>query len=224
MPHLLIVEDNRDYAATLRTNLEHEGYAVDVSHTGPDGIAAARAGAYDLVLLDLMLPGASGFTVLERLRDEGIAAPVLVLTALGTEDEKLRGFGIGADDYVVKPVGLRELLARVKALLRRGGDGGRRGVPNVARVGDLEVNLAARTVRRRGAELSLRPKEFELLAALIRRRGRVVSRGELLREVWGYAEGAESRTVETHLASLRQRLGGGEYVVTVRGAGYRLAE
>jgi len=221
MPHILIVEDNRDYAATLRTNLEHEGYAVVVAHTGPEGIAAARAAAFDLVLLDLMLPGASGFTVLQRLRDEGIGAPVLVLTALGAEEEKLRGFGLGADDYVVKPVGLRELLARVKALVRRGGG---RAVPNVARVGDLEVNLAARTVRRGGAVLALRPKEFDLLAALIRRRGRVVSRGELLREVWGYAAGAESRTVETHLATLRQRLGGGEYIVTIRGAGYRLAD
>ena len=221
MPRILIVEDNRDYAATLRTNLEHEGYAVAVAHTGPEGIAAARAGAFDLVLLDLMLPGASGFTVLQRLRDEGIGAPVLVLTALGAEGEKLRGFGLGADDYVVKPVGLRELLARVKALVRRGGG---RAVPNVARVRDLEVNLAARTVRRGGAVLTLRPKEFDLLAALIRRRGRVVSRGELLREVWGYAEGAESRTVETHLATLRQRLGAGEYILTVRGAGYRLAD
>jgi DNA-binding response OmpR family regulator len=221
MPHILIVEDNRDYAATLRTNLEYEGYAVVVVHTGPEGIAAACAEVFDLVLLDLMLPGASGFTVLQRLRDEGVGAPVLVLTALGAEEEKLRGFGLGADDYVVKPVGLRELLARVKALVRRGGG---RTVPNVARVGDLEVNLAARTVRRGGAALTLRPKEFDLLAALIRRRGRVVPRGELLREVWGYAAGAESRTVETHLATLRHRLGPREYIVTVRGAGYRLAD
>jgi DNA-binding response OmpR family regulator len=144
-----------------------------------------------------------------------------VLTALGTEDEKLRGFGLGADDYVVKPVGLRELLARVRALLRRGGGP---AMPNAARVGDLEVDLAARTVRRGAEEIALRPKEFDLLAALVRRRGRVVSRAELLREVWGYAAGAESRTVETHLAALRQRLGGGEYVVTVRGAGYRIAD
>src|SRR4051812_42165767 len=121
MPNILIVEDNRDYAATLRTNLEHEGYAVSVAHTGAEGLAAARGGGHDLILLDLMLPTIGGFTVLQRLRDEGVAAPVLVLTALGTEEEKLRGFALGADDYVVKPVGLRELLARVRALLRRGG-------------------------------------------------------------------------------------------------------
>jgi DNA-binding response OmpR family regulator len=224
MPNILLVEDNRDFAATLRTNLEHEGYAVTVAATGVEGIAAARAGAFDLVLLDLMLPGASGFTVLRRLRDDGVAAPVLVLTALGAEDEKLRGFGLGADDYVVKPVGLRELLARVKALLRRGGGA---AAPHPARVGDLEIDLAARTVRRGADEIALRPKEFDLLAALVRRRGRVVSRAELLREVWGYAPGAESRTVESHLATLRQRLGdeptAPRYVVTVRGAGYRIA-
>jgi len=221
MPHVLIVEDNRDYAATLRTNLEHEGYAVTVAATGVDGLAAARGGAFDLVLLDLMLPAMGGFTVLQRLRAEGIAAPVLLLTALGTEEEKLRGFGLGADDYVVKPVGLRELLARVRALLRRAGAA---ATPNVARVGDLAIDLAARTVKRGAEELVLRPKEFDLLAALVRHRGRVVSRAELLREVWGYAPGAESRTVETHLAALRQRLGGADYVVTVRGAGYRLAD
>ena len=224
MPHLLIVEDNRDYAAPLRTNLEHEGYAVTIAATGVDGLAAARSGVFDLVLLDLMLPGMGGFTVLQRLRDEGIAAPVLLLTALGSEEEKVRGFALGADDYVVKPVGLRELLARVRALLRRAGTPAAPAAPNVARVGDLAIDLAARTVKRGDEELALRPKEFDLLAALVRHRGRVVSRAELLREVWGYAPGAESRTVETHLAALRQRLGGAGYVVTVRGAGYRVAD
>jgi len=223
MPNILIVEDNRDYAETLRTNLEREGYAVTVAATGAEGLAAARDGAFDLVLLDLMLPAMSGFTVLQRLRDAGRGVPVLVLTARGTEDDKLRGFGLGADDYVVKPVGLLELLARVRALLRRGGGG---DAPNVVRVGDLAVDLAARTVTRGGAEIALRPKEFDLLAALVRRRGRVVSRAELLREVWGYAEGIESRTVETHLAALRERLGDDpqapRYIVTVRRAGYRL--
>ena len=219
MPNILIVEDNRDYAETLRTNLEREGYAVTVAATGAEGLAAARDGAFDLVLLDLMLPAMSGFTVLQRLRDAGRGVPVLVLTARGTEDDKLRGFGLGADDYVVKPVGLLELLARVRALLRRGGGG---DAPNVVRVGDLAVDLAARTVTRGGAEIALRPKEFDLLAALVRRRGRVVSRAELLREVWGYASGAESRTVETHLAALRQRLGDRRYIVTVRGTGYRV--
>ena len=222
MPDILIVEDNRDYAATLRTNLEHEGYAVEVAATGADGIAAARAGAFDLVLLDLMLPGASGFTVLQRLRDERVVAPVLVLTALGTEDEKQRGYGLGADDYVVKPVGLRELLARVRALLWRGGGP---AMPNAARVGDLEVDLAARTVRRGAEEIALRPKEFDLLAALVRRRGRVVSRAELLREVWGYKPAMVSRTIDTHIVELRRKLeddpSSPRHFLTVRKTGYR---
>ncbi len=238
MSRILLVEDNRDYAATLRANLEREGYEVAVAATGADGLAAARVGAPDLIVLDLMLPAMSGFTVLQRLRDEGHDAPVLVMTALGTEEEKLRGFGLGADDYVVKPCGLREILARVRALLRRapppagGRDGAgtaaRAAVRASARVGDLTVDFAARTVRRGAVEIALRPKEFDLLAALVRHRGRVVSREELLREVWGYAAGTESRTVETHLAALRQRLGDDpqapRYVVTVRRAGYRLGD
>jgi DNA-binding response OmpR family regulator len=147
------------------------------------------------------------------------------MTALGTEADKLRGFGLGADDYVVKPCGLLELLARVRALLKRGLPPGEPRAATVD-IGDLRVDLAARVVRRGGTELALRPKEFELLAALVRHRGRVVSRAELLRDVWGYAPGTESRTVETHLAALRQRLGDDpqapRYIVTVRGAGYRL--
>lgn len=225
MSRILLVEDNRDYAATLRANLEREGYQVTVAHSGPEGLQAAVADRPDLVILDLMLPGLNGYTVLQRLRDAGGNAPVLVMTALGTEEEKLRGFGLGADDYVVKPCGLLELLARVRALLKRGaaGEGPRAAT---VRVGDLTVDLAARVVRRGTTELALRPREFDLLAALVRHRGRVVTRTELLRDVWGYAPGTESRTVETHLAALRQRLGddpqSSRYIVTVRGSGYRL--
>ncbi|MDB4908783.1 MAG: response regulator receiver [Gemmatimonadetes bacterium] len=223
MSRILIVEDNRDYAETLGANLEREGYAVTIAHDGKEGLERARADRPDLLVLDLMLPALGGFTVLQRLRDEGIALPVLIMTARGTEEEKLRGFGLGADDYIVKPCGLREILARVKALLRRAPAA--TPVSSETGFGDVTVDFAARIVRRAGVELALRPKEFDLLAALLRHRGRVVSRGELLREVWGYAEGAESRTVETHLASLRQRLGddpvASRYIVTVRGAGYR---
>jgi DNA-binding response OmpR family regulator len=222
---ILIVEDNRDYALTLAANLQLEGYEVDTAASGTDGLAQVRACAPDLLILDLMLPGMSGFTVLQRLRDEGIGTPVLIMTARGTEDEKLRGFGLGADDYIVKPCGLREILARVRALLRRTGTAPR---PGVVAVGDLSVDFGARTLTQNGVEIAVRPKEFDLLAALIRHRGRVVSRGELLREVWGYAEGTLSRTVETHLAALRERLGDDpaspRYIVTVRRAGYRLGE
>ena len=224
MNSILLIEDNRDYAATLKANLEREGYGVRVAATGVEGLHQAGREPPDLVVLDLMLPAMDGFSVLQRMRDQGLGMPVLIMTALGTEEEKLRGFGLGADDYIVKPCGLKEILARVRALLKRGGAG--TALPEPVQVGDLSVDLAARVVLLAGRPLTLRPKEFDLLAALVRHRGRVVSRAELLREVWGYAAGIESRTVETHLAALRQRLGDDpqspRYIVTVRGAGYRL--
>jgi DNA-binding response OmpR family regulator len=225
MSSILLIEDNRDYAATLSANLEREGYDVAVAANGVDGLAMAKRDEPDLIILDLMLPAMSGFTVLQRLRDEGREAPVLIMTALGTEEEKLRGFGLGADDYVVKPCGLLEILARVRALLKRA-SAGSAAPKSEARVGDLTIDFGARIVRRGDTEIPLRPKEFDLLAALVRHRGRVVSRADLLREVWGYAPGTESRTVETHLAALRERLGDDpqapSYIVTVRRAGYRL--
>ena len=223
MNRILLIEDNRGYAETLRANLEVEGYEVIVAPSGPEGLELARRESPALIILDLMLPGMNGFTVLQRLRETRHEMPVLIMTALGAEDEKLRGFGLGADDYVVKPTGLLEILARVKALLKRAT--GSDGVLEQVMVGDLTVDLAARTVRRGSEQLPVRPREFDLLAALIRQRGRVVSRARLLREVWGYATGTESRTVETHLAALRQHLGedaARPYIVTVRGAGYRL--
>jgi DNA-binding response OmpR family regulator len=222
---ILVIEDNRAYAETLKSNLEREGYEVTVAATGVVGLEAAKRDTPDLIILDLMLPAMNGFTVLQRLRDEGRETPVLIMTALGTEEEKLRGFGLGADDYVVKPCGLLEILARVRALLKRASTAP--GEPrSEIRVEDLTIDYGARLVRRGQTEITLRPKEFDLLAALIRHRGRIVSRAELLREVWGYAAGTESRTVETHLAALRERLGDDpqspRYIVTVRRAGYRL--
>lgn len=230
MSTILLIEDNRDYAATLQTNLEREGYRVLIAPTGIEGLEAATREPPGLVILDLMLPGLGGFTVLQRMRERGLTMPVLIMTALGTEEEKLRGFGLGADDYIVKPCGLREILARVRALLKRAGgaESRRGGRAEPIQLGDLSIDLALREVRRGSRRLELRPKEFELLAALVRHRGRVVSRAELLREVWGYPSGIESRTVETHLAALRQRLDDDlhspRYIVTVRGAGYRLGE
>jgi DNA-binding response OmpR family regulator len=224
MTRILVVEDNRGFAETLKGNLEIEGYNVDLAATGTLGLERAKAERYDLIILDLMLPAMNGFTVLQRLRDSGRETPVLIMTALGTEDEKLRGFGLGADDYIVKPTGLLEILARVKAILRRAPGAG--AASTAVTVGDLVVDLDARTVRRGSAEIALRPREFDLLAALLRRRGKVVARADLLREVWGYASGTESRTVETHLAALRQRLGDDptnpRYIATVRRAGYRI--
>src|SRR3954470_5351787 len=179
MSRILLIEDNRSYADTLRGNLEVEGHEVLVALTGPDGLEKARNEAPDLIILDLMLPGMNGFTVLQRLRETRRDMPVLIMTALGAEDEKLRGFGLGADDYVVKPTGLLEILARVKALLKRGG--GAAEAQELVTIGDLEIDLGARIVRRGKEVLPVRPREFDLFAALIRRKGRVVSRATLLR-------------------------------------------
>ncbi|MEP6763364.1 MAG: response regulator transcription factor [Gemmatimonadaceae bacterium] len=227
MSKILLVEDNRAFSEMLVSNLEHEGFEVVAAATGVEGLKQARACNADLIILDLMLPTMSGFTVLQRLRDEGNNTPVLIMTALGMEEEKLRGFGLGADDYIVKPCGLREILARVRALLKRS-SAGMSETKSEFRLQDLMIDFSARTVKRSGEELSLRPKEFDLLAALVRHKGRVMSRDDLLREVWGYAAGTESRTVETHLAALRQRLGddpgSSRYIVTVRRAGYRLGD
>ncbi len=225
MTRVLIVEDNRDLAYGLRNNLEIEGYDVEVVEDGPSGLAAVRRGPPALVILDLMLPEMDGFRVLRTLRQEGHVMPVLVLTARGEEADKVRGLKLGADDYITKPFGLLELLARVEALLRRSAPlveapGG------AVRIGDIEVDAAARTVRRRGQAVELAPKEFDLLMALLKSRGAVVSRLELMTRVWGYSSAVVSRTVDTHVAELRRKLedtpSAPRHIVTVRKIGYRL--
>src|SRR3954463_4488310 len=158
MSRILLVEDNRSYAETLRGNLEVEGHDVSVALTGPDGLEMAKKDSPDLIILDLMLPGMNGFTVLQRLRETRRDMPVLIMTALGAEDEKLRGFGLGADDYVVKPTGLLEILARVKALLKRTAGAGT--IVELITIRDLTVDLAARVIRRGDETLTLRPREF----------------------------------------------------------------
>jgi len=223
---ILVVEDNADLAYGLRNNLEIEGYQVEVAGDGTKGLARARNASPDLVILDLMLPGTDGFRVLRALRDEGKRMPVLILTARGEEGDKVRGLRLGADDYVTKPFGVLELLARVEALLRRAPLPA--GLPPLAHetFGEIEVIPASRTVLRNGEILALTPKEFDLLAALLRRQGAVVSRAELLSEVWGYNSAVLSRTVDTHVAELRRKIeadpAAPRHVLTVRKAGYRL--
>jgi two-component system alkaline phosphatase synthesis response regulator PhoP len=224
---VLIIEDNHDLAFGLRNNLEIEGYAVEVADDGPAGLAAARRTPPDLIVLDLMLPGMDGYRVLRQLRQDGLTMPVLILTARGEEADKVLGFRLGADDYVTKPFGLLELLARVEALLRRSrpsAAGGRRGVQRFANV---EVDLATRAVRRNGEPVALTPMEFDLLVALLQRDGAVVSRVELLTEVWGHASDVHTRTIDTHIGELRRKLeedpSTPQYILTVRKAGYRLA-
>ncbi|MGH7675490.1 MAG: response regulator transcription factor [Gemmatimonadales bacterium] len=229
MTRILVVEDNADLAYGLRNNLEIEGYAVDVAADGTRGLTRARAARPDLIVLDLMLPGLDGFRVLRTLRAAGLAMPVLILTARGEEADKVRGLRLGADDYVTKPFGVLELLARVEALLRRtmaAGAATNGALGPRERFGDIEVVPASRLVLRRGAPVPLTPKEYDLLAALLRRRGAVASRTELLTEVWGYAAEVLSRTVDTHIAELRGKLEENpalpRHLLTVRKIGYRL--
>ena len=222
MARVLIVEDNRNLAHGLRTNLEYEGHVADVAEDGGAGLALARGRSHELILLDLMLPGLDGFRLLETLRAEGIETPVLVLTARGDEADKVRGLRNGADDYVTKPFALRELLARVGALLRRT----KRSSASLA-FGAVVVDPATHAVTRGGQAVQLRPKEYDLLQALLRRGGRVATRTELLREVWGYQDSVVSRTLDTHVGELRRKLeedpGRPRHILTVRKTGYRLA-
>ena len=231
MPRLLLVEDNPDLAFGLRTGLEIEGYEVHHAEDGPAGLRMARELAPDLIILDLTLPGMDGYRVLRTIREEGLEMPVLILTARGEEADKVLGFRIGADDYVVKPCGVLELLARVAALLRRAGR--RADVPDpavaaaqsVERFGDVEVYDARRTVLKKGEPVALTPKEFDLLVSLIRRRGAVATRAELLREVWGHRAEVATRTVDIHVAELRRKLEDDpaepKHILTVWKAGYR---
>lgn len=225
---ILIVEDNPDLAYGLRNNLEIEGYGVEVAADGPSGLEQARELEPDLVILDLMLPKMDGYHVLRKLREEGFDIPVLILTARGEEADKVQGFRLGADQYVTKPFGLLELLARVESLIRltdRRENGGNESMA-VHRFGDVVVDTAAHRVTREGDGVSLTPKEYELLVALLRRRGAAVSRRELLDEVWGYPEIVVSRTVDTHIAELRRKLekdpSSPKHITTVRKVGYRL--
>ncbi|HEX6060242.1 MAG TPA: response regulator transcription factor [Gemmatimonadaceae bacterium] len=222
---ILIVEDNPDLAFGLRNNLEIEGYDVSVAGDGPEGVASARAWHPDLVILDLMLPGMDGYRVLRTLRDDGFDKPVLILTARGEEADKVMGFRTGADDYVTKPFGVLELLARVDALLRRTVRVAKGVV--VESFGEVQIDPATRLVRRQGSAVPLAPMEFDLLLALVRRRGAVASRRELMKEVWGHqADDVVSRTVDTHIAELRRKLepdpAAPRHILTVRKAGYRL--
>ena len=226
MSKVLVIEDNQDLAYGLRNNLEIEGHQVDVAGDGAEGLARVRKTEPDLVILDLMLPGLDGFRVLRTLRDEGRRLPVLILTARGDESDKVRGLRLGADDYVTKPFGVLELLARVEALLRRATPTEPPKAPPVETFGDIEVHTASRTVRRHGEAVTLTPKEYDLLLALIDRRGAVASRAELLTEVWGYSAAVMSRTVDTHIAELRRKLENDlavpRHILTVRKTGYRL--
>jgi len=226
MARILVVEDNSDLAAGIEHNLKLEGYDVRIAATGPAGIAAAAEWSPDLVLLDLMLPGADGYEVLKSIRKQTKRVPVIILTAKAEEHAKIRGFRLNADQYVTKPFGILELLERVAALLRRSAQD-EQPPSTVMTFGDVRVDLDSHCVERAGVAVTLTPKAFDLLLALIRRQGKVASRADLLREVWGYGSFIMTRTVDSHIAELRRKLDDPEqprHIVTVWKVGYRFAE
>ena len=228
MTRVLVVEDNTDLAFGLKTTLEIEGYEVEVAYDGRSGLKCAQDSPPDLIILDLMLPELDGYGVLREARRTGLEMPVLILTARGEEADKVLGLDWGADDYVTKPFGTLELLARVRALLRRQNASADENeeLTGIEQFGDVEVDPSSHTVLRKGAAVSLAPKEFDLLVALIKRRGAVATREELLKEVWQYEANVLTRTVDMHVAELRRKLEQNpakpKHILTVRKVVYRL--
>jgi DNA-binding response OmpR family regulator len=212
---LLIVEDEDAIAEPLAEGLRREGFEVERAATGAEALAAAPV---DLVLLDLRLPDLDGLDVCRELRERS-SVPIIVVTARGEEADRVVGLELGADDYVVKPFGLRELIARIRAVSRRARE---EREDRVVRVGDLEVDERARRARLGGRELELTPKEFDLLAALARDPGAAVSRRRLLDEVWQTSWYGSTKTIDVHVAALRRKLGDPAWIETVRGVGFRL--
>ena len=223
MKTILIIEDERDLAELLSFNLEKEGYRALLAHDGPSGLDKAREFCPDLVLLDLMLPGMSGTEVCKGLKggDRTSRIPVIMLTAKGEEIDRVVGFEVGADDYVLKPFSTRELLLRVKAVMRRSSADATAG--GSITIGPVSIDTDRHTVTVAGKRTELSAIEFKLLLTLAVRRGRVQSRERLLKDVWGYSYTGDTRTVDTHLTRLRAKLGeGGELIRTVRGFGYKM--
>jgi DNA-binding response OmpR family regulator len=219
---VLVVEDYAPLRSTLARGLEEEGFAVDASGDGEEGEWYATRNAYDAIVLDLMLPKRDGLSVLRNLRAAGSRAPVLILTARDAVDDRVRGLDAGADDYLVKPFALAELLARLRALVRRG----YQARDAMVRCDDLEIDTAARRVRRAGAEIELSQKEYALLEYLARRAGQVVSRAEIWEHVYDFAAEASSNVIDVYVGYLRRKLereGEAKLIHTRRGMGYVLA-
>ena len=226
MTRILVAEDDPDLALGLRNNLEIEGYDVRVARDGAEALALALEWQPALLVLDLVMPKIDGMRVLRELRERDSRVAVLILTARGEEADKVRGLKLGADDYVTKPFGLLELLARVESLLRRARGEPRETALHLLQFGDVEVDPVARRVRKAGVEVALRPKEYDLLLELLRHRGEVRSRLELMQTVWGYSSAVITRTVDTHMFELRRKLEADaarpRHIMTIRGIGYRL--
>lgn len=218
---ILLVEDEESLGAVLADTLEREGHEVTWVRTGPEGLSEALRARHDLLLLDLMLPGLDGYELCRRVRATGSRLPILMLTARGREEDRVKGLDLGADDYLAKPFSLKELLARVRARLRVQ----RPNAPQQARLGDAEVDLSALVVRREGEEHALTRREAGVLALLLAHPGEVISRRRFLDEVWGYERYPTTRTVDMHVARVREKLGDAgpepRFIRTVHGVGYR---
>jgi two-component system phosphate regulon response regulator PhoB len=224
---ILLIEDEPDIAEVLQYNLEKEGFAVETAPRGDSGLEAVRRAIPDLILLDLMLPGLDGLELTRLLKRDSSTArvPIVMLTARGEEVDRIVGLELGADDYISKPFSPREVVLRVKAVLRRlqpGGDGAEEPSESLE-VGGIRLDVAGHRLEVGGREVPLTATEFRLLKLLIERGGRVQTRGQLLADVWGYAEDIDSRTVDTHIRRLRRKLGAeADRIETVIGVGYRL--
>jgi two-component system OmpR family response regulator len=217
---VLMIEDDAALARLVAEYLRPLGFEVAASGTASDGLRRLEQEAYDAVLLDVMLPDLDGFEVCKRMRAEGVDVPVLFLTALDATEDRLRGLTIGGDDYLVKPFSVEELLARARVILRRVG----LTQSELLQYDDLVLDDASHRVTRRDVDVALSPTEYKLLRFLLRNRGRVLSRNQILDHVWDYAFDGDSNVVETFVSSLRRKLddGGGPLIHTVRGVGYRL--
>jgi DNA-binding response OmpR family regulator len=228
---ILIIEDSRDLAHLLENHLKDLAFQVDVAFDGPAGLAKANADHYDLIILDVMLPGLDGMEVCRRLRRGSDYTPILMLTARSSEIDRVLGLEIGADDYVTKPFSIRELLARVKAILRRVDeltDGGGEASPAVIRAAELEIDPAGRIARAGGRSVDLTAKEFDLLLHFARNPGQVYTRSQLLDKVWGYGHDGYEHTVNSHINRLRAKIEKDPahpvYILTVWGVGYKFAD
>ena len=222
--YILLVEDERRLAQVVRRVLEEEGHTVDLAHDGEDGLAMARDGSHDVIVLDVLLPGIDGIDLCQTLRRERLDTPVLLLTALDSVDDRVRGLDAGADDYLPKPFAFQELLARLRAL-------GRRKVqarePTALEVDGLRLDLRRRRAERGGRTIELSPKEFSLLEFLMRNEGRVVTRMQMLDHIWGYDYATDSNLVDVYMAYLRRKVDRGDdrkLIRTVRGVGYALGD
>jgi two-component system, OmpR family, response regulator len=219
---VLLIEDDEATSAYIARGLREQGHVIDLAHTGRDGLFLATEGGHDVLIVDRMLPGLNGIGLVQTLRETGVKAPVLFLTALGGVGGRVRGLEAGGDDYLVKPFAFAELLARINALARRPP---LNDTPTVLRAGDLEMDLLKRTVLRGGKPVELQAREFQLLQFLMRNADRIVTRTMLLEAIWDFHFDPKTNIVETHMSRLRSKLsqyGGAELIHTVRGAGYAL--